>query len=92
MPRRVSSASSVRTAVRRASSSGVVAALKDLRFVSLEPPALLQRAREHALELGRHPGDAALGRAEALRIGQGLECGVHLRVRELALGHAADNR
>ena len=92
MPRRVSSASSVRTAVRRASSSGVVAALSSSdSWASNQPPSCSASARMR-WSWGAIRGDAALGRAEALRIGERLECGVHLRVRELALGHAADNR
>src|SRR4051795_4772759 len=67
--------------------------LQQLALVRLaEPAALVQRLGEDPLELGGDAADARLRRAEALGVGQCLESGVDLRVRELPLGHPAHNR
>src|SRR3954454_12911431 len=57
-----------------------------------EPAARVQRLGEYPLELGGDTADARLRRAEALGVGECLESGVDLRVRELPLGHPAHNR
>src|SRR4051795_1092317 len=67
--------------------------LQQLALVRLaEPAALVQRLGEYLLELGGDAADARLRRAEALGVGECLESGVDLRVRELPLGHPAHNR
>src|SRR3954471_9050962 len=67
--------------------------LQQLALVRLaEPAALVQRLGEYPLELGGDAADARLRRAEALGVGECLESGVDLRVRELPLGHPAHNR
>src|SRR3954470_11627027 len=67
--------------------------LQQLALVRLaEPAALVQRLGEYPRELGGDAADARLRRAEALGVGECLESGVDLRVRELPLGHPAHNR
>jgi selenide,water dikinase len=56
-----------------------------------EPAAVLERVREHALELRRDAGELRLGLAEARRVAQRLHRRVDIGVAELALRHLADN-
>ena len=84
---RVSSATSVRTAVSRSSGSGLPAALQHLGLVrGAEPVGGGERLVEDALELRRLGRDQPLGLLETLRVAQGLDRGVDLGVG-VALGH-----
>ena len=52
-----------------------------------EPAALLERVRQHALQLGRQHRQGALGAGEALRVGQRPHGRLHLLVREHGAGY-----
>ena len=88
MPRRVSSATSVRISRRRSSGSSSDGGLAELRLVgAAEPAALGQRLVEHVLQPRRRVGDDLLGVGEALGVGQRRDRGVDLLGAVSPVGH-----
>ena len=88
MPSRVSSASSVRTARVRSVKLLLAHRAGHLVLAQLAEVAVdIERVVEHVLELGRDPRDPRLGLAEAIGLGERLQRGVDLLVREPAFGH-----